>query len=79
MFLEDIQSSVMKLLEDVCNMKSSMFSVISGLMECVKTFNVTTHGVQVTDRVLLFMGSVQALVIPFIHGKQFIFCETTFC
>jgi hypothetical protein len=60
MYLEDIQSSVMKLLEDVCKMITIVFSVISELMKCVKTFNVTTHGIQVSDWVLLFMGSIQA-------------------
>jgi hypothetical protein len=61
MFLEDIQNSVMELLEDVWNMITIMFSVISEFMECVKTFNVPTHGIHVSDRVLLFMGSIQAL------------------
>jgi len=60
MFLEDFHNSVMQLLEDVCNMITVMFSVISELMECVKTFNVTTHGIHISDRVLLFMGSFQA-------------------
>jgi len=48
-------------LRDVCNMITIMFSVISDLMECVKMFNVTTRGIHVSDRVLLFMGSIQAL------------------
>lgn len=73
MFLEDIQNSVMKLLEDVCNMITIMFSVISELTECVKTFNVTTHGIHVSDRVVLFMGSIQALTCNTLYMYETIY------
>lgn len=73
MFLEDIQNSVMKLLEDVCNMITIMFSVISELMECVKMFNVTTHGIHVSDRVLLHVGSIQAFSYNTLHIQETIY------
>jgi hypothetical protein len=63
----------MKLLEDVCNMITIMFSVISELMACVKAFNVTTHGIQVSDRVLLFMGSIPALTCNTFYIQETIY------
>jgi hypothetical protein len=73
MFLEDIQNSVMKLPENFCNMITSMFQVISEFLECVRTFNVTTHGMQVSDGVLLFMGSIQALTCNTLYAQETIY------
>lgn len=73
MFLEDIQNNVMKLLENVCNMITIMFSVISELTEYVKTFNVTTHGIRVSDMVVLFMGSIQALTCNTLYTYETIY------
>jgi hypothetical protein len=59
-FLEDIQGRLMKLLKDFLSTITSMFPVISELLECFKTLNVTTYCMQITDRILLSMGSIQA-------------------